>query len=403
MKILVVSSRPPWPPRMADAMTVDRLIRFLAKRGHEVDLTCFVEDADAERGLREGLAEVCNRIETVRLPRWRSYLSTALSLPARSPMQVQYYRSRAMQARIESLVAAKGYHVVYTHLIRMAEYTRKLRVPKAMGMQISQALNLSRMVEHVRDPLRSLFYRIEAAKVRGYEAEAAADFDRVFLCGPSDVAAIARTRPLPNAVVCPHGQEVPEIERVRAGPREPGSVVISGVMSTYTNVDAVGWFAKQVFPRIRAELPEARFWIVGRDPQRAVRTLARAPGIEVTGEVPDVADWLCRAQVAVAPLRIGAGMQNKIVQAMACELPVVATSIANEGIGATPDEHLWVRDDAASFARAVTELLRDEQEARRLGRAARAWVEAHWTWDALFARLEASLVEAATAGAPAGS
>ena len=395
MKILVVSSRPPWPPRMADAMTVDRLIRYLAQRGHEVDLTCFVESTAAERELREGLGAVCNRIETVRLPRWRSYLTTALGLPGRAPMQVQYFRSRAMRARIASLVAAKGYDVVYTHLIRMAEYTRELRVPKAMGMQISQALNLSRMVEHVGDPFRALFYRIEAAKVRPYEANAAADFDRVFLCGPSDVEAIADTRPVSNAVICPHGQEVPELARVRAGVREPGAIVITGVMSTYTNVDAVLWFAKEVFPRVRAEVPDARFWIVGRDPQRAVRALASQPGIEVTGEVPDVADWLCRAQVAVAPLRIGAGMQNKIVQAMACELPVVATSVANEGIGAVPDEHLLVRDDADAFARAVTGLLRDESEALRLGRAARSWVESHWTWDALFARLESSLIEAA--------
>lgn len=394
MKILVVASRPPWPPRMADAMTVDRLIRYLVTRGHEVDLACFVEDTAAERELREGLGAVCNRIESVRLPSWRSYLSTALGLPGRAPMQVQYYRSRAMRARIASLVAAKGYDVVYTHLIRMAEYTRRLRVPKALGMQISQALNLSRMVEHVRDPLRGLFYRIETAKVRPYEADVAADYDRVFLCGPSDVEAIARTRPLPNAVVCPHGQEVPELERVRAGAREPGAIVITGVMSTYTNVDAVTWFAKEIFPRVRAELPQARFWIVGRSPQRAVRALAAQPGIEVTGEVPDVADWLCRARVAVAPLRIGAGMQNKIVQAMACELPVVATSVANEGIGATGGEHLLVRDEPEAFARAVTDLLRDEASAMRLGRAARRYVEQHWTWEALFARLERSLLEA---------
>lgn len=397
MKILVVASRPPWPPRMADAMTVDRLLRFLVARGHEVDLTCFVEDSEADATLREGLSGVCNRIETVRLPKWRSYLQTAFTLPGRLPMQTQYYRSRAMQARITSLVASKGYDVVYTHLIRMAEYTRHLAVPKAMGMQISQALNLSRMMSHVKDPLRQLFYRIETAKVRPYEAKVAADFDRVFLCGPSDIAAIEETRPLPNAVVCPHGQDVPEIDRVRAAKREEGAIAITGVMSTYTNVDAVSWFAKEIFPRVEAEIEEARFWIVGRDPQRVVRALARPPAIEVTGEVPDVADWLLRARVAVAPLRIAAGMQNKIVQAMACELPVVATSVANEGIGGVPGEHIVIADDATAIAEAVTGLLRDPERARKIGRAAREFVESHWTWEANFERLEAVLAEIATA------
>ncbi len=395
MKILVVSPRPPWPPTMADAMTVDRLLRFLKGRGHDVDLACLVESAEQDRALREAHEGVCRRIETVTLPKWRSYANTALTLAGKAPMQTQYYRSEQMRARIESLVKSKGYDVVYTHLIRMSEYTRGLKVPKALGMQISQALNLSRMLSHSKDPFRKLFYRLEAGKVRSYEARVAADFDRVFLCGPSDVSAIEKIAPLPNAVINPHGQDVPPLSRVRGAQREDGAIVLTGVMSTYTNVDAARWFARDVFPRVEAQLPESRFLIVGRDPQRGVRALARPPRVEVTGEVPDVYDWLCRARVAVAPLRIGAGMQNKIVQAMACELPVVATRIANEGIGATGDEHIVLCDDAASMAEAVVSLLRDPERCAVLGRAARAFVEANWTWEALFERQEKVFAEIA--------
>jgi glycosyltransferase involved in cell wall biosynthesis len=322
-------------------------------------------------------------------------VSTAATLAGRAPMQVQYFRSPEMRARIAELAARERYDVVYTHLIRMSEYTRHLDVPKALGLQVSQALNLSRMAEHVKDPFRKLFYRLEAEKARVYEARVAADFDRVFLCGRSDVEAIERTAPVPNAVVNPHGQDVPPRERVRAARRDPKAIVITGVMSTYTNVDAACWFARDVFPVIEREIPGARFWIVGRNPQRAVQALARPPSVEVTGEVPDVYDWLLRASVAVAPLRIGAGMQNKIVQAMACELPLVTTKVANEGIGAVPDEHLLVREDAASMAAAVVELLRDPARAHELGRAARAYVEASWTWEALFERQERVLAEIA--------
>ena len=395
MKILVVSARPPWPPTMADAMTVDRLVRFLVGRGHEVDLACFVEDEASEQTLTEGLGDVCRRIEAVRLPRWRSYLTTALTLPFSLPMQAQYYRSGAMKARIASLVASKGYDVVYTHLIRMSEYTRHLGVPKALGMQISQALNLQRMVDHVRDPFRKLFYRMETAKVRPYEARVAADFDRVFLCGPSDIEAIAETAPVPNAVVNPHGQDVPDASLVRDAKREDGAIVITGVMSTYTNVDAASWFAQDILPGVQAQVPEAKFWIVGRNPQRSLQALAKPGRIDVTGEVDDMADWLCRARVAVAPLRIAAGMQNKIIQAMACETPVVATSAANEGVGGTPGEHLLVADDADGIRDAVVRLLRDPERAARIGRAAREFVQAHWTWDALFERQEQVLLEIA--------
>jgi glycosyltransferase involved in cell wall biosynthesis len=396
MKLLVVCARAPWPPTMADAMTVDRLVRFLVARGHTVDLVCTVESAQAERALREGLGAVCRRIEAVRLPTPVSYAITALTLPLRRPMQTEYYRSRAMRARIAELVAREGYDLVYTHLIRVAEYTRGLPIPKVMGMQVSQALNLERMVAHARDPLRKLFYAIEAAKVRPYEVAAAADFDRVFLCGPSDIAALERTAPVPNAVVCPHGQDVPPLERVRAAQRTPGAIVISGVMSTFTNVDAATWFAQTIFPRVVDRVPHAQFWIVGRNPQRSVAALAQPGRIEVTGEVADVNDWLCRAEVAVAPLRIAAGMQNKLVQAMACELGVVATSAANEGIGGVPDTHLLVRDDAESFADAVVELLRDADRRAALARSARAFVEKSWTWEAHFEKLEAVLAEVAS-------
>jgi sugar transferase (PEP-CTERM/EpsH1 system associated) len=384
MKLLLLSSRPPWPPTRADQMTVERMLRFLAARGVAVDLACFVEDEAEDRALRSELGPVCRQIATVRLPRWRSFASTALSLAGRDPMQVAYYRSPEMTQLVRERVARERYDLVYVHLIRMAEYARGLPLPKLIGLQISQALNLERMVAHVSDPARRFFYRVEMAKVRPYEASVCADFDRVFLVGARDVEEIAKTAPVGNAVVQPHGQDVPPLARVRAARREPGSIVMSGVMATYTNVNAASWFAREIFPRVERALPEASFWIVGRQPQREVMALARPPRVVVTGEVPDVYDWLLRAEVGVAPLRIGAGMQNKLVQAMASELPVVATSVANEGIGATPEAHLLLRDEPQAFADAVIGLLKDGAARERIGRAARAFVEQHWTWEAHF-------------------
>ena len=399
MNLLVVASRPPWPPVMADAMTVDRTLRYLAGRGHAVDLCCFTESRAQERELRAGLGGVCRRIESVRLPRWRSYWTTALGLPGRLPMQVDYYRSPAMAELVARVLGEGDHDLVYTHLIRMAEYTRHLDRPVVVNLVVSQALNYGRLLEYARDPLRRLFYGIERARVRSYEVALCADVDRVIVCGPADREALEREAPLDNVFVNPHGQDVPDEARVRAARREPGTIVLSGVMSTFTNVDAALWFAGRILPRIERAVPGAAFWIVGRTPQRAVRALARAPRVVVTGEVPDVNEWLLRAEVAVAPLRIAAGMQNKLVQAMACETAVVATPVANEGIRALPDLHLRVREDEEEFAGAVIELLRDPEARERLGRAARRHVAANWTWEALFLRLEQELL--AVAGGPA--
>ncbi len=384
MKLLVLSSRPPWPPTRADQMTVERMLRFLAARGVAVDLACFVENAAEDETLRSELGSVCRQIATVRLPRWRSFASTALSLPGSAPMQVAYYRSAEMTRLVRERVAREKYDLAYVHLIRMAEYARGLPLPKVIGLQISQALNLERMVAHVGDPARRLFYHVETRKVRPYEAALCRDFDRVFLVGERDVEELRKTAPVANAVVQPHGQDVPSPARLAAARREPGAIVMSGVMATYTNVNAATWFAREIFPQIERAVPEASFWIVGRQPQREVRALARPPRVVVTGEVPDVYDWLLRAEVGVAPLRIGAGMQNKLVQAMASGLPVVATRVANEGIGAEPEAQLLLRDEPGAFAEAVIGLLHDRAARERLGGAARAFVERSWTWDANF-------------------
>lgn len=386
MRILVLSSRPPWPPTRADQMTVDRMLRFLASRGVEADLACFVADEDEARALRDELGPVCRAIATVTLPHWRSYLATARSLPSATPMQVAYYRSAAMARLVEERVARERYDLVHAQLMRMAEYARRLPLPKTLSLQISQALNLDRMVDTIGDPTRRLFYRVEAAKVRPYEAAVCRDFDRVFLAGQRDVDEIARTAPVDNAVVRPHGQDLPDAGRVTQARRESGAIVMCGVMATYTNVDAATWFAREVFPLVEREVPGASFWVVGRRPQRALLALARPPRVVVTGEVDDVYEWLLRAEVGVVPLRVGAGMQNKLLQEMAAGLPVVATPVANEGIGAADGAQLWLREDPRAFADAVVALLRDPAERARLGAAARAFVEEQWTWEAHFER-----------------
>jgi len=277
MNVLVLSSRAPSPPKRADQMTVDALVRFLARRGHAVDLACFAESDAEEEVLRRELAGVCRRLLVLPLPRWRSYASTALTLPGKLPMQVRYFASQAMHRALAAAVADGAYDLCYTHLIRMAEYGRRLPLPKVLGMQISQGLNLQRMVDNASDPFRRAFYRIEERKARRYEVEVCRAFDRVFLCGQRDVEEIRRQADARNLVVCPHGQDAPPLQEIRAAKREPGAVVFCGVLATYTNVDAALWFAREIFPRVERAVPGAAFWIVGRDPQRSIQALAQPP------------------------------------------------------------------------------------------------------------------------------
>lgn len=393
MNILVISPRPPWPANKADAMTVDQMLRFLANQGHQVDLISFVKNEREDQLVREGLNQVCHSIDTIILPAWKSFTATALGLMHSLPLQVNYYRSKSMKQLVEHKVGSGNYDIIYTHLIRMAEYTRQLKLPKVIGLQVSQALNLGRMIKFNSNAFLRLFYQVELAKVKPYEATVAQDFDRVLLCGQSDIDALNETGSVQNALVCPHGQDIPSLTELQKIQRQPGVIAMSGVMSTHTNVEAVIWFAMEIFPLVLQKCPNVEFWIIGRNPNQRIKNLKSNPHIKVIGEVINLYEWLAKASIAVAPVRIAAGMQNKIVQAMACELPVVSTTAANEGIRAQPNEHIIIKDDPREFSEALIELLQNQEKRIRIGEAARKFVEQYWSWDYHFQRQEKIFLE----------
>jgi len=171
-------------------------------------------------------------------------------------------------------------------------------------------------------------------------------------------------------------------------------------------VNAAVWFAREVLPRVRQHRPEARLLIVGTRPARAVRGLAKDPAVTVTGRVDDVAPYLRRATVAVAPMRSGSGQQFKILEAMASGAPVVATAAEAAQVGAEHDRELLVADDPSAFAAAVLELVEDPDRALGLAHRARRLVEEHFTWrhsvDALEAVYHEALLERSP-GRPAGA
>ena len=192
----------------------------------------------------------------------------------------------------------------------------------------------------------------------------------------------------------PHGVDVDRFAPKTDIEEEPFTLVFNGVLRTYTNVHAITWFAENVWPLIREKETRAQLLIIGRDPRPEVVALGDLDGVTVTGEVPDPADYIVHAAVCVNPVQVGAGMQNKLIEFMAMQKAVVATSVANEGIRATPDDHLVIADDARAFADAVLALLADPARRAALAEAARRYILEHWTWEAHFLTLEAAMIDA---------
>ncbi len=235
-------------------------------------------------------------------------------------------------------------------------------------------------------PLRGWLYRREAAAVAELEARAAGEGDAVACVSEAELAAMGLS-PGPRALAIGNGVDTDYFYAPLPDESEPGRIVFTGTMDYRPNLDAVCWFAREVLPGIRAAVSEASFTIVGRDPAPAVRQLAARPGVVVTGSVPDVRPYLARAAVAVCPLRLARGVQNKVLEAMAMARPVVASPAALEGLDADPGRHVLQADSAREFGEAVVGLLTDSALRARMGDDARGHVERRYNWDARLAPL----------------
>jgi glycosyltransferase involved in cell wall biosynthesis len=249
------------------------------------------------------------------------------------------------------------------------------------------------MARNERGWFKRLVYRVEAVLMGRYEAKVWQDFNKVVLIGPADVAAVkeqcrAHGQPeIDNWIYGAHGTDTDKY--VPANPSEivPGRVIFSGSMLYPPNIQAVLWFVDHVWPIVRAQMPDATLVIQGRDPSSKILELDGRDGIWVTGTVPDVGVLIRSAQVCVNPMLAAGGMQNKLIEYMACNKAVVGSSVANEGIMA-PNEALIIADTPDAFADAVIRLLREPEAAARLGAAARQYVLSNWTWEKHFLDLE---------------
>lgn len=417
LSILFLYSRLPLPMTTGDELTVAHLLEFLHARGHRVDFVTLASNRPAlAPAHEEWLRSRCRRMEIIPHTAIGGLLRAGLGWLRGWPAQIGYLHSPAQLARTRELLARESYDLAYAYYVRSAEALRlaRGRVPVTfLALQLSQTLNTRRLSETAASWPERLFYRFESRRMGRYEADIWRHFTRTVLIGEKDreaIAAMCREQGLAeidNVVFGPHG-----VDTERFAPRadvaeEPATVVMSGVMRYAPNVEAALWLAREVWPRIREARPEARLFLVGRDPVPALRELDGTEGITVTGTVPDPADYMARATVCVAPIRAAAGLQNKLLEYMAMGRAVVATPVANEGIGARPDRELLLTETPGAFAEAILALMADAGRRRRLGAAARRFVLERWTWEGPFLALEKvfyeALAEAGSGGTPAAS
>jgi len=380
VSLLFLAHRAPFAPDRGDRIRSHHILRHLASR-MPVHLVTFAGEA-GEAVPDLGLAS-CTAV-----PRLRSR-SRALAdaLVTRRPVSLTAFAEPAFAAAVTGVMERHRPDRAFVFSGQMAQH-----VPAGLRFVMDFCDVDSAKFAAMGGVLAPL-YRREARLLATYEREVAMRAEAAVFVSAAEAAlfgAHGRVEVVENGVDtafwCP-----------AAAPADTPEIVFTGQMDYAPNVEAVRWFAATVLPRVREVHPAAQFAIVGRAPGAAVRALASRPGVVVTDAVADVRPWLRGAAVAVAPLRIARGVQNKVLEAMATARPVVATPDAAQGIA--HGNTVSVADDAPRFAAAVSALIADRAAGDRQGAAARRQVERRYGWDAALRPLDALLEPSARAAA----
>lgn len=389
MKILVIDEEFPWPMDTGKRTRSLSLIAHLA-RGHEVaylaygDATGAEAEALRERGIEPiGVPPLDRRKEGPRF-----YLRLLLNLFSRWPYIVSSHHSARFERALRAAVDGGGYDVVIAEWSPYAIFLRGLRsVPTVVVAHNIEAGIWRRYEANEPNLLKRWYIGIQRRKVEAFERRCFGWADGATAVSAAEAREIGSYGVGYEVAVVDNGVDVDYFHPARRE-SDPDSLVFTGSMDWRPNQDAVEYFVKEIFPRVRERRPKATFTAVGRRPPRHVVDLGRRPGVAITGTVDDVRPYVERATLCVVPLRIGGGSRLKILEAMAMHRPVLSTSVGAEGLSVRDGEHLVLADDPQGFADAAVELLEDVERRQLIADAGRSLVESRYRWSSLGGRLE---------------
>ncbi|MBF0628813.1 MAG: TIGR03087 family PEP-CTERM/XrtA system glycosyltransferase [Magnetococcales bacterium] len=394
--LLFLAHRIPYPPRKGDKIRSYHLLRALTAR-YRVHLGAFVDDAEDLQHATT-VANLCaGETRLVRLDPWRAKIRALRGLWRNEALTLPYYDHPEMRSWVRQLLTRHPIRRVVVYSAAPACFLENI-APGIRRVIDFVDVDSAKWGEYAtkRTGLARWIYRREARTLLAAERRIAATWDAAFFVSQPEAELFRQSAPECAARVdyWENGVDLayfsPDLPHANPYAPEALPLVFTGAMDYWPNVDAVLWFAETVFPRLHARIPAARFVIVGGRPTPEVMKLQTLPGIVVTGNVPDVRPWIFWAKAAVAPLRIARGIQNKVLEAMALERPVLATTKAMEGIRHDARLTRWVADTPDElFTKALALLQGADEDGTQpaCGPFGRQWMQRHYHWESNLQRI----------------
>ena len=390
MKILVALPRFPYPLEKGDKLRAYNQIKELSKN-NEIYLFCVSHTKVLPEHV-EQLRPYCQDICCVNSPKLVNYKNIVRNYLHTKSLQIGYWDSRKARKAVKEFVRKVRPDVIYSQMVRTMPWISRLPYPKVMDYQDALSMNTERRMDQTRG-LWHYILHFEFKMLRSTEYNAFKIFDALTIISEPDSDAIPRPKNGEIHII-PNGVDFDFFDRTKipspAGAAPKWDIVFCGNMGYEPNVHAAQYLVKEVMPLVWKEVPGTTVLLAGANPKHGVSNLA-SDKVSVSGYVADIRECYASSSIFVAPMLTGSGLQNKLLEAMAMQLPCVTTSIANDSLGARDGSEVLIGDNAEAFAAHIVSLLRDADKCASLAQSGRQYALDHFSWETSCQQLEAVL------------
>ena len=387
IRILFLSPTVPFPLTDGGRIRVFNLLKQIATKNDVTLLALETQPTDAEGvvelqrlGVQVHLVPNAPTLPPV------SFGTLVKAFLRQQPITVARYDLPAYRLKFKELVATETFDLVHYEMFHTAQFHTGTDLPGVLSQQNVDSAIWRRLSGETANPFYKFAYWTQQLAFQRYERVLSPKFDAVTCTSDIDAAVFQRHCAQDVIEIIPNGVDVTHYQPDFAS-EVPAHLIYIGSMDWYPNEDAVGFFVDEVLPRIQERVPDVRFSIVGGNPSGRVQKLAEREGVVVTGRVPEIKPYFAEATVFVVPLRIGSGTRLKILEALAMGKAIVSTSVGAEGLDLRDGEEIFITDEPAAFADAVTRLLTDVPLRRQVGENGRARVEQDYDWRSIGEKL----------------
>lgn len=385
MKILFLANRIPYPPYRGDKLKIFNLAKRLASK-HELYLLTFTE-TKSDWDYKTELEKIFKEVHLVHLPKWQSALNCLKHLLGKMPFQVAYFQSSALKIKLDQLIKKHQFDAIHVQHLRMAPYLNKRKdLPRILDLPDAFSLYWERRSKVKRNWITTVFETIEKKRVLAYES-ILKDYQMSLVCSQEDLNYLKQKHQVDNLRLLPNGVDLSTFSGEEHDYQPNKVLLFTGNMDYAPNVDAVIYFVQEMLPEIIKVHPQVKFIIAGQRPIEKVKALA-AENVEITGFVKDLKQVYQSASVVVAPLRFGAGTQNKVLEAMSMGVPVVCSEIGFAGLGIQSGEGVIMQTEKMLFIESICDLLSNENLRKSVGKAGKRVIVEKFDWEIIAAQLE---------------